>query len=42
MDTLGIDATPEEIDQMISEVDKDGSGSIDFGEFLIFLLNLPI
>jgi len=34
MDTLGIDATPEEIDAMISELDQDGSGSIDFEEFV--------
>ncbi len=32
MDTLGIEANPEEIEQMINEVDKDGSGTIDFGE----------
>jgi len=34
MDTLGIDASPEEIDAMISEIDQDGSGSIDFEEFV--------
>lgn len=34
MDTLGIDATPEEIDAMIAEIDQDGSGSIDFEEFV--------
>mmetsp|Transcript_2775 Transcript_2775/g.2933 ORF Transcript_2775/g.2933 Transcript_2775/m.2933 type:complete len:153 (+) Transcript_2775:74-532(+) len=34
MDTLGIDTTPEDIDSMLSEVDKDGSGTIDFEEFV--------
>jgi|TARA_B110000305_G_C19140102_1_gene493068 calmodulin len=32
MDTLGIDATPEEIDLMINEIDQDSNGEIDFGE----------
>ena len=30
MDTLGIDATPEEIDLMINEIDQDNNGEIDF------------
>ena len=30
MDTLGIDATPEEIDLMINEIDQDSNGEIDF------------
>ena len=34
MDTLGIDASPEEIDAMISEIDQDGNGDIDFEEFV--------
>lgn len=34
MDTLGIDATPEEVDLMISEIDQDGNGNIDFEEFV--------
>jgi len=34
MDTLGIEMTPEDIDSMVSEVDKDGSGEIDFEEFV--------
>ncbi len=34
MDTLGIDASPEEIDLMISEIDQDGNGDIDFEEFV--------
>ena len=34
MDTLGIDATPEEIDLMINEIDTDNNGEIDFEEFV--------
>jgi calmodulin len=34
MDTLGIDATPDEIDAMIKEIDQDGNGDIDFEEFV--------
>mmetsp|Transcript_25575 Transcript_25575/g.42680 ORF Transcript_25575/g.42680 Transcript_25575/m.42680 type:complete len:151 (+) Transcript_25575:52-504(+) len=34
MDTLGIDASPDEIDAMISEIDQDGNGDIDFEEFV--------
>ncbi|CAM9355368.1 unnamed protein product, partial [Choristocarpus tenellus] len=34
MDTLGIDATPEEIDLMIDEIDQDSNGEIDFEEFV--------
>lgn len=30
MDTLGIEATPEEIDLMIKEIDQDSNGEIDF------------
>jgi EF-hand domain pair len=30
MDTLGIEATPEEIDLMITEIDQDSNGEIDF------------
>ena len=37
MDTLGIDATPEEIDLMISEIDQDGNGDIDFEEFVLVM-----
>lgn len=33
MSTLGIKATPEEVEMMVREVDEDGSGEIDFGEF---------
>ena len=34
MDTLGIDASPEEIDLMINEIDQDSNGEIDFDEFV--------
>lgn len=34
MDTLGIQTTPEAIDLMINEIDKDNDGEIDFSEFI--------
>lgn len=34
MDTLGIEATAEEIDHMVGEIDVDGDGDIDFEEFV--------
>jgi len=34
MDTLGIEATAEEIELMISEIDSSGDGLIDFEEFV--------
>lgn len=34
MDTLGIDATGEELDLMINEIDSSGDGQIDFEEFV--------
>ncbi|MCD9639297.1 putative calcium-binding protein cml13 [Datura stramonium] len=34
MRALGFEATEEEINRMIAEVDKDGSGAIDFDEFV--------
>ncbi|XP_015697179.1 probable calcium-binding protein CML8 isoform X1 [Oryza brachyantha] len=34
MRALGFEMTPEQINQMIREVDKDGSGTIDFDEFV--------
>lgn len=34
MDTLGINATQEEIDLMINEIDQDSNGEIDFEEFV--------
>lgn len=44
MGTLGIRATPEEIDLMVREVDSDGSGDISFNEFLYVMqrrVNVP-
>ncbi|KAJ3673702.1 hypothetical protein LUZ60_005694 [Juncus effusus] len=37
MRALGFEMTPEQINQMIAEVDKDGSGAIDFDEFLFMM-----
>ena len=34
MRTLGQNPTESEVQDMINEVDEDGSGSIDFEEFL--------
>lgn len=34
MRALGFEMTDEQIDQMIRDVDKDGSGAIDFDEFV--------
>eukprot|EP00946_MAST-07B_sp_MAST-7B-sp1_P002463 g2463.t1 len=34
MSTLGIDASREEIRAMVSEIDEDGNGEIDFDEFV--------
>jgi len=31
---LGMDVTPEELKKMVSDVDKDGNGTIEFPEFL--------
>lgn len=30
MNTLGIDATPEEVELMVDEIDQDNSGEIEF------------
>ena len=30
MKTLGIEATPEELDLMVDEIDQDNNGEIDF------------
>lgn len=30
MKTLGIEATPEEVDLMVDEIDQDNNGEIDF------------
>merc|ERR1719291_1677399 len=34
MRALGFEPTKEEIKKMISDIDRDGSGTIDFNEFL--------
>jgi calmodulin len=34
METLGIEASQEEIDHMVDEIDEDGNGNIDFEEFV--------
>lgn len=34
METLGLKPTEEQLDQMMKEVDSDGSGDIDFNEFV--------
>jgi len=38
MKLLGQNPTPEELDKIIEEVDVDGSGTIDFNEFLIMMV----
>lgn len=37
MRSLGQNATEEDLRQMINEVDADGSGTIDFAEFLTLM-----
>lgn len=37
MDTLGINATPEEVDLMVDEIDQDNNGEIDFGGTVLLL-----
>ncbi|CAM9789759.1 unnamed protein product [Ascophyllum nodosum] len=34
MGTIGIEATPEEVDLMIDEIDQNNNGEIDFEEFV--------
>ena len=34
METLGIRITPEELTIMVSEIDENGDGEIDFDEFV--------
>ncbi|CAK9059443.1 unnamed protein product, partial [Durusdinium trenchii] len=34
MDTLGIRTSPEELKLMVSEIDENGNGEIDFEEFV--------
>ncbi|XP_043988723.1 troponin C, skeletal muscle [Gambusia affinis] len=40
MRMLGQNPTREELDEIIEEVDEDGSGSIDFEEFLVMMVRL--
>ena len=35
---LGQNPTPEEMKEMVEEVDVDGSGSIDFDEFRLMMV----
>jgi calmodulin len=37
MRALGSDPDPEELQQMVDEVDEDGSGEIEFDEFLLLM-----
>jgi calmodulin len=37
METLGIKTTKEELDLMISEIDENGNGDIDFDEFVMVM-----
>ncbi|XP_043711073.1 caltractin-like [Telopea speciosissima] len=41
MRSLGFEMTDEQINQMIADVDKDGSGAIDFDEF-VHMMNAKI
>ncbi|XP_039527251.1 troponin C type 1a (slow) isoform X1 [Pimephales promelas] len=38
MRMLGQNPTPEELQEMIDEVDEDGSGTVDFEEFLVMMV----
>ena len=35
--TLGHKSKPEDVDDMIKQLDEDGSGTVDFPEFLIMM-----
>ena len=37
MKSLGQNPTDEELQEMVNEVDVDGNGEIDFGEFLLMM-----
>ena len=37
MRALGFEPKKEEIKKMIADIDKDGSGTIDFDEFLMMM-----
>ena len=34
MQKLGLNPTPDELTEIVNDIDKDGDGDIDFGEFL--------
>jgi Ca2+-binding EF-hand superfamily protein len=38
---LGIEAKAQAVYKMIAEIDKDGSGQIDFNEFLLMMTTRP-
>ncbi|XP_059805446.1 troponin C, slow skeletal and cardiac muscles isoform X3 [Hypanus sabinus] len=38
MRMVGQNPTPEELQEMIDEVDEDGSGTVDFDEFLVMMV----
>ncbi|XP_076861593.1 troponin C, slow skeletal and cardiac muscles-like [Brachyhypopomus gauderio] len=38
MRMLGQNPTPEELQEIIDEVDEDGSGTVDFDEFLVMMV----
>lgn len=42
MRALGFEPKKEEIKKMISDIDKDGSGTIDFAEFLEMMTGIFI
>ena len=39
LDALGENLSEQEVDKMVSQVDKDGSGEIEFAEFLTMMHN---
>ena len=41
INSLGIEAKAQAIYQMIAEIDKDGSGQIDFPEFFSMMVTRP-
>ena len=38
LENLGAKMSDEQIDEMVSEVDKDGDGNIDYQEFLELMM----
>ncbi|KAJ7365241.1 translation elongation factor EF1B gamma [Desmophyllum pertusum] len=37
MESLGLNSDPDELNEMIREVDEDGSGAVDFEEFCVLM-----